>query len=67
VLNLTPVWKNHWGGALVFPGAEDQESSLMLVKFNALNIFSVPQKHYVSYVAPFAGEHRYSITGWFRS
>lgn len=66
VLNLTPKWRNDWGGALVFPNKNIPGGQLFYPKFNALNIFSVPQKHSVSYVTPFAGEHRYSITGWFR-
>lgn len=66
VLNLTPEWRNDWGGALVFPNNKCSEGDLFFPKFNALNIFSVPQKHFVSFVTPFAGADRYSITGWFR-
>ncbi len=66
VLNLTPEWKNDWGGALTFPDNKNLRSESLYPKFNALNIFSVPQKHFVSFVTPFADAHRYSITGWFR-
>lgn len=66
VLNLTPEWRNDWGGALILPGKEDSENVALFPKFNVLNIFSVPQKHSVSLVTEFAGAHRYSITGWFR-
>jgi len=62
VLNLTPEWKDDWGGALVFP----DENKMLFPRFNVLNIFPVPQRHFVSFVTPFAGEPRYSITGWFR-
>jgi hypothetical protein len=34
--------------------------------YNALNLFRVPQRHAVSYVAPFAGAPRLAITGWIR-
>lgn len=67
VLNLTPQWRRDWGGALVFPSdGKTNDGELFFPKFNALNIFSVPQKHFVSYVTPFAAAQRYSITGWFR-
>lgn len=67
VLNLTPEWRDDWGGALVFPDAKGPESRSLYPKFNVLNVFAVPQRHSVSFVTPFAGAHRYSITGWFRS
>ena len=35
-------------------------------QLNSLSLFSVPQLHQVSLVAPWAGSARYSITGWFR-
>ena len=66
VLNLTPEWRRDWGGALVFADQKDGSSSCFFPSYNALNIFSVPQKHSVSFVTPFAGANRYSITGWFR-
>lgn len=66
VLNLTPTWNNDWGGSLVFSDSKDSISESFYPKFNALNIFSVPQKHSVSFIAPFASADRYSITGWFR-
>jgi SM-20-related protein len=66
VLNLTPEWRDDWGGALLFPDNTGLGCKTFFPKFNALNIFSVPQKHSVSFVTPFAGAQRYSITGWFR-
>ena len=66
VLNLTPEWKNDWGGALTFPDNKNLEGEFLYPTFNALNIFSVPQRHSVSFVTPFAAANRYSITGWFR-
>lgn len=66
VLNLTPEWKPDWGGALIFPN-ENMHAEAWFPKFNVLNIFSVPQKHAVTIVSPFAPVSRYSLTGWFRS
>ncbi len=66
VLNLTSEWQTDWGGALTFPDNDNLKGESLYPKFNALNVFSVPQKHSVSFVTPFAGADRYSVTGWFR-
>lgn len=66
VLNLTPTWRTDWGGALVVHPKDGLASTSVFPSYNALNVFSVPQKHSVSYVTPFAGANRYSLTGWFR-
>ena len=67
VLNLTPNWKADWGGALVFPNSEPGFSDALFPSYNALNLFSVPQRHAVTMISPFATESRYAITGWFRT
>ncbi len=67
VLNLTREWRADWGGLLQFYDSNGHIIEAFTPVFNALNIFSVPQKHSVSAVAPFAGAPRYSITGWLRS
>ena len=67
VLNMTPSWRWDWGGALLFSDRPGHVSEGYLPAFNALNLFAVPQDHMVGFVSPFAGAHRYSITGWFRS
>jgi Rps23 Pro-64 3,4-dihydroxylase Tpa1-like proline 4-hydroxylase len=66
VLNMTPKWDPNWGGALQFIGSDGHIEEAFMPKFNALNVFKVPKAHSVSYVAPFAGESRYSVTGWLR-
>lgn len=66
VLNLTPVWKPDWGGLLQFINAEGNVAEAYAPRFNALNVFTVPQLHSVSIVTPFAQALRYSITGWLR-
>jgi Rps23 Pro-64 3,4-dihydroxylase Tpa1-like proline 4-hydroxylase len=65
VLNMTPHWRWDWGGALLFSDRPGHISEGFLPAFNALNMFAVPQEHQVGFVSPFAGAHRYSITGWF--
>jgi Rps23 Pro-64 3,4-dihydroxylase Tpa1-like proline 4-hydroxylase len=67
VLNMTPAWKRDWGGHLVFYDAKGDIEHGYAPAFNALNIFAVPADHAVSYVAPFAGAKRLSITGWLRA
>jgi SM-20-related protein len=67
VLNMTPNWRLDWGGALLFLDWSGQVAEGYAPTFNALNIFTVPQPHLVGFVSPFAGAHRLSVTGWFRS
>jgi Rps23 Pro-64 3,4-dihydroxylase Tpa1-like proline 4-hydroxylase len=67
VLNLTPRWRPEWGGLLLFLDGEGHVDQGFTPAFNALNIFTVPQRHIVTQVAPFAGGPRLSITGWLRS
>ena len=66
VLNLTPRWKVEWGGVLGFVDADDHVKRAYTPGFNALNLLAVPQRHFVSMVAPFGSEGRYSVTGWLR-
>lgn len=66
VLNLTPVWRIEWGGILLFHDSDGHVEQGFSPTFNALNIFSIPQVHSVSSVAPFAANRRYSVTGWLR-
>jgi SM-20-related protein len=67
VLNMTPHWHSDWGGALLFQDRPGHIAEGYLPAFNALNILSVPQPHWVEMIAPYAGAARYAITGWFRS
>jgi hypothetical protein len=66
VLNLTPNWIADWGGLLAFLDQDGHVAEAYTPRFNALNIFRVPQNHCVTYVAPFAGAPRLSLTGWIR-
>lgn len=66
VLNLTPDWRTDWGGLLAFLDEDGHVAEAYRPSYNALNIFRVPQRHAVSFVAPFATAPRLSITGWIR-
>lgn len=66
VFNLTPRWHTEWGGILQFTDNFGHVAEGYMPSFNALNLFRVPQPHLVSYVAPYAGAPRLSITGWLR-
>ncbi len=66
VLSLTPQWRADWGGILNFLDQDGHVAEGYTPVFNALNLFRVPQRHAVSFVAPFAREGRFSISGWLR-
>jgi hypothetical protein len=67
VLNLCAEdWRPEWGGYLNFYDDDGDIVEGLRPRFNALNLFRVPQRHAVSYVPPFAPHARYAITGWFR-
>ena len=59
-------WRPDWGGYLNFFDEEGDIVAGFKPRFNALNLFRVPQRHHVSYVPPFAPAARFAITGWFR-
>lgn len=65
VFNLTPEWRSDWGGLLQFIDTDGHVAEAFCPRYNALNLFSVPQMHAVSLVAPFAAMPRLSVTGWF--
>lgn len=64
VLNLSKGWHVEWGGLLQFHDAEGHLSGAYTPRWNALNMFAVPQRHSVSMVTPSAKFDRFSITGW---
>ena len=67
VLNLTRDWHEDWGGYLLFYDEEGDVVAGYKPRFNALNLFAVPQRHSVTYVPPFSPVGRFAITGWFRN
>jgi SM-20-related protein len=65
VLNLAPDdWHPDWGGYLTFLDDDGDVIEGFKPRFNALNLFAVPQSHLVTYVPPFAPTGRFAITGW---
>ena len=68
VLNFAPPdWHPDWGGYLLFLDDDGDVIEGFRPRFNALNLFRVPQSHMVSYVPPFAPVGRMAVTGWLRS
>lgn len=65
VLGFTKNWQADWGGLLEFYDARGDIEFGLLPRFNSLSLFTVPRPHAVTFVAPYATEGRYSITGWF--
>jgi SM-20-related protein len=67
VLNMcAEEWRPEYGGYLNFYDEDGDVIAGYRPRFNALNLFAVPQSHGVTYVPPFAPVGRYAITGWFR-
>ncbi|NMW30742.1 hypothetical protein HKD42_01550 [Altererythrobacter sp. RZ02] len=67
VLNLgLDEWKPDWGGYLNFFDNDGDVVRGYRPRFNALNLFLVPQAHNVSYVPPTGPTGRFAITGWLR-
>lgn len=66
VMNLTLTWSPDWGGLLQFLDGDRHVAQAWTPRFNALNLFAVPQPHAVTLVAPYAGARRLSVTGWLR-
>lgn len=64
VISMTPEWNPDWGGYLAFYDDAGNIEAGFKPSFNTLNIFSIPQKHAVQILAPFAGQPRTSLLGW---
>ena len=67
VLSLTSGWRGDWGGNLLFHSDDGLSVDGFVPRFNALNLFAVPQLHSVSIVSRAAPYRRYSVTGWLRT
>lgn len=65
VLNFTKDWKPDWGGYMQFYDDDFNIELGLLPRFNALNMFLPPQEHSVSFVTPFTGAPRYTVTTFF--
>lgn len=67
VLNLTPEWREDWGGYLNFFDESGHVVDAFKPAFNALNMFSIPARHSVGAVSMFAKRPRLGISGWLRA
>jgi SM-20-related protein len=64
VLYMARGWRAEWGGQLQFLDEQGEVDEVWMPRFNSLGLFVVPAPHVVTYVAPFATQPRYAITGW---
>lgn len=67
VFNFSREWHPDWGGLLQFYEEDGRPRDAWSPQFNCLNLFDTRHIHAVTFVTPFAGEARFSMTGWFRS
>lgn len=67
VFGFTRTWHPDWGGLLQFFEDDGEPRDAWAPAFNRLSLFDVRHVHSVTFVTPFAGGDRYSLTGWFYS
>lgn len=67
VFGFTRRWHPDWGGLLQFYEDDGTPRDAWMPAFNRLSLFDIRHVHSVTYVTPFAGETRLSLTGWFYS
>lgn len=65
--DFTPFWRPDWGGAHLFYDDDGNVTEGFNAVFNSLNIFRVPQRYAISFVAPYAKAGRYTLNGWLQS
>lgn len=65
ILNLARNWQAEWGGLLHFMDAQRSAvTHTFIPTFNTMIMFYPPRWHFVSQVANFARQPRYTLTGW---
>jgi SM-20-related protein len=65
ILNLSKNWRPEWGGLLHLMDSEQKHiTHTFIPAFNSMIMFYPPRWHFVSQVANFARQPRYTITGW---
>jgi Rps23 Pro-64 3,4-dihydroxylase Tpa1-like proline 4-hydroxylase len=65
VVGFTRRWHPDWGGLLQFYEDNGTPRDAWMPAFNRMSLFDIRHVHSVSYVTPFAGADRLSLTGWF--
>ena len=64
-LDFSKNWSPDWGGMLQFYDEDENVDEGFMPVFNSLTLHTDPQKTSISYMTAFAGEPRFTITGWF--
>ncbi len=64
VINLSRDWRPDWGGQLQFLDTAGNVLETFMPRWNSLSLFRVPQRHQVTFVAPWAAHPRHAVTGW---
>lgn len=64
VFSFNRTWHPDWGGLLQFYEKNGTPRDAWAPGMNTLSLFEVSHVHAVTYIAPFAGQSRFSITGW---
>jgi SM-20-related protein len=67
VFGFTRNWHPDWGGLLQFFEEDGTPRDAWMPAFNRLALLDTRHLHSVTYVTPFAGEARLSLTGWFHA
>jgi SM-20-related protein len=68
VMNLSREWRPEWGGLLHIVDAGQREVvKTFTPEFNSMVLFRPPRWHFVSQVASYAAQPRYTLTGWMLS
>lgn len=67
VWGFTRTWDPDWGGLLQFFDADGQPTQSVSPGFNTLDLFDVRHVHSVTLVAPYAGNPRQAVSGWYVS
>ena len=67
VISFTRNWHPDWGGLLQFFEDDGTPRDAWAPMFNSMALFDVRHVHSVTFVAPFHGQPRLSLTGWFRA
>jgi Rps23 Pro-64 3,4-dihydroxylase Tpa1-like proline 4-hydroxylase len=67
VLAFSKNWHPDWGGLLQFFDDDGAPRDAWAPMFNSMSLFDIRHVHSVTFIAPFAAEQRFSLTGWFRA
>jgi SM-20-related protein len=66
-ISFTKDWHPDWGGLLQFFEDDGTPRDAWSPIFNSMALFDVRHVHSVTFITPFHGQNRVSLTGWFRA